>query len=169
MQSVNQNMSMLLSMFCLFFWANIGVAENLTDEISRYSDKDELVAKEKVLEQCAKSDSADKELLDLSKKINASMDQDIAKRKSLSLDTEKAFKELESFNYKELQKLQSECTNARNNYGVILKVREHAAVEAETIESEQKKQARDNQKQPTTTNCTSNIAGQTVYTSCRSY
>ena len=169
MPSANQKMKIPVSVFCLIFWSNIAVSENLTDKISRYSDNDEFAAKVTMEESCTKSDRANYELLDLAKKVNASLDQDITERKPLSFNSEKALKELENFNHKELQKLESECTNARSNYGRILKVREHAAVAAEKIDTEQKERAKNNQIQPTTTNCTSNVSGQTVYTRCNSY
>jgi hypothetical protein len=167
-------MKILISVFCLTFLSAAIGAEVTADQISRYSEGEELLAKQAMDESCTKSDKLDKQLLELANKVNASLDQDIQTKTPLSSDSEIAFKELENFNHKELQKQKSECTAARNNYQRILIVREHAAIEAEKINREQKERARNSQTtntqmQPTTTNCISNVAGQTVYTTCHSY
>ena len=162
-------MKIIISAFCLAFFSADIAAEVTAAQISRYSEGDELLAKQAIDESCTKSEKADRQLLELAKKVNASLDQDIQTKTPLSSDSEIALKELESFNHIELQKLQSECTAAKNKYERILIVREHATIEAEKINKEQQERARNNQMQPTTTNCTSNVAGQTIYTKCHSY
>ena len=161
-------MNFKILFFCLILMPiEMAVAENLADKISRYSESDELVAKQAMDKSCTESEIADNQFSKLVKKVNAALDQDLQAKTPLSSNSEAALQELEKFDSNKLKNIQYECTTAKSDYGRILKVREHAAIEAEGIEKRQMERSSNNREPKTTVNCTSNVIGQTIYTDCR--
>ena len=145
--------------------------KKLENQISKYSENDEIDAKRKMEIACEKSNVAVADDMDLMKKINVSLTNDIENKNPNSKETAQLFQELELRNATvKTSSLEAECKSASNDYSRILTVRENAANAAAKIIYDE--EARDSERAATPikssmpVNCTSNIIGNTVYTHC---
>ena len=133
---------------------------NLADKISRYSELDEQTAKVAMDESCNESVNLNIKFSDITKRLNASLDEDLQQKRKLSDKSIAISDELKSFDQAKLDETQHQCINDRSTYSKILEVRYDASKRAMNMPKPILPPA------PVFINCTSTMSGNTVYTRC---